>query len=410
VLTWGNGYAEIERNGSGAAVALWPLRPDKVKSEIKDKKKVVYNVIGQGQLPYEDVLHIKGLGFDGLKGYSVINDYARENIGLAVAGEKSAATFFRNDSAPSGVLHTDDPLSKETMDKVESDWDKKHRGLDKEYRIAVLHSGLKWQAVGIPAKDAQLLQSREFSVNDIARWFQIPPHFIADLRRATFSNIEHQGIDFVTYCLLRWLRRWEFECNYKLFATREQNRLFVEFNVAALMRGDITNRYAAYNVGRQAGFLSINDIRAKENMNPIDGGDTYLEPLNMKPAETDDPVRMLDKRNLLESTWARIITKEVNAIRTALKKPETFEHRADAFYKKHIDHTRNVLAVVLRTIEPEIDPAVVAGDYVKTHYDKIIAAGRAAGDGIENCLSEWELTEAASITDRFFAEKMTKGE
>jgi len=318
-LLWGNAYVHIELNGAGRPIALCPLMPNKVEPkvvEISGEKILVYEVQQAGpttHIFYDEILHIPGLGWNGLKGYPVIR-YCAENFGLGLSAEKHSANFFGNDSTPTGLLKTEQALNKETKDLIEKQWKEKHSGLDKKFDIAVLHSGLEYQQIGIPAKDAQLIEARKFGVNDISRWFQIPAHFLSDLEKATFSNIEHQGIEFVVWTLAKWLKKWEQESDYKLFSAAERQRYYTEFNVDALLRGDIGARYRAYAIGREKGWLSANDIREKENMNPIEGGDTYLEPLNMQPvgSKPEDNSRSYDI--LYEDTWSRIVKKEVNAL------------------------------------------------------------------------------------------------
>lgn len=401
VLIWGNGYAEIERDGAMRPKALWPLLPNRVVPKVVDGTLVydVANIDNQGRaarLPFDNVLHIKGLGFDGLKGYPVI-EYMAENLGLGIAAERNASAFFGNDSSPTGILHTDDVLNKETKEKLEKDWEEKHKGLDERYRVAILHSGLKWQQIGVDAKQSQLIESRKFSISDIARWFTIPPHMIAQLDRATFSNIEHQGIEFVTWTLLKWLRRWELECGYKLFRSDEQSNIFPEFLVDALLRGDTKARYDAYNVGRQAGFLSVNDIRGKENMNPVDGGDVYLEPLNMKSVGQDNETDSF--RDLFKSTWQRIITKEVKAIRKALKKPEDFIDWLDDFYAKHTEHVSSVIKPVLEACNKDSQGIeTLANDYVGRQLSTIKTAFEEKN--VDSILTVWEAELPQELTEK----------
>lgn len=351
-LLWGNGYAEIELNGAGRPVALWPLPPSAVTPEF-DGNVLVYKVNtdkGEVVLPSNQMYHVHGLGSDGIKGYSVIK-FAGDNISLGMAAENNASAFFKNDSSPSGILTHPGVLEKPTKDKVKEDWERQHRGsqagLSRRYRIAVLHSGMDWKQIGIPAKDAQLIESRQFSVNDIARWFQIPPHMIGDLARATFSNIEQQSQEFVTLTLMKWLVRWQDEANYKLFKSSERSRFFTEYVTQALLRGDTKARFEAYTMGRLGtGHLSVNDIRAMENMNPVEGGDGYLQPLNM--TELGSAPDNDDVRSLLESTCKRVVSKEVRAIRKAIKKPDSFRGWLEEFYKKHLDYVDSVVSPILK--------------------------------------------------------------
>lgn len=285
---WGNAYSEIERNQAGEVIGLWPLRPDRTWPERDPKSgKLVYKTLlpdGKGVvLPADRVLHIPGLSFDGLVGYSPIR-LAREAIGLALAAEEFGARFFANDARPGGVLEHPGKLSQEAHERLRKSWEEMHQGLSKKHRIAILEEGMKFHEVSIPPEDAQFLETRKFQVTEIARIFRIPPHLLGDLERATFSNIEHQSIEFVVHTIRPWLVRWEQAINTKLFSEAERRVYFAEFLVDGLLRGDIESRYRAYAIGRQNGWLSANDIRELENMNPIPGGDIYLIPLNMVPA------------------------------------------------------------------------------------------------------------------------------
>ncbi|GAH63372.1 unnamed protein product, partial [marine sediment metagenome] len=241
---------------------------------------------GQANLAPENVLHIKGLGFDGLVGYSPVR-YHAEAIGLAQAAQEFAARFFDQGATPSGILEHPGKLSELAQTNLKKSMERKHTGLDQAHRIMILEEDMKWHQMGVPAKEAQLLETRKFSVADIARIFQVPPHMLAEMDKATFSNIEHQGIEFVTQTLFRWMRRWEMEAGEKLFTGAERATHFAEFLVEAFLRGDTLSRYRAYHIGRQGGWLSANDVRERENMNPVDGGDEYLAPLNMAPVGGD---------------------------------------------------------------------------------------------------------------------------
>jgi len=291
VLLWGNGYAEIEWNNAGKAIALWPILPNRCRPKVLDGRSIVYEVdLADGRQAYlaaENVLHIKGLGSDGLKGYSVIT-YAANSLGLAMAAEKHGAVFFKNDASPTGVIELppEASLDEKARKNLEQSWNEGHQGLDKKHRIAIFEEGMKWHQIGISPEDAQLLQTRKFSVTDVARWLDLPPHMLKELDRATFSNIEQQALEFITWTMLKWFKCWEHECNYKLIG-RSKPDLFFEFKPDALLRADTLKRYQAYNTGRQGGWLTVNEIRRFDNMNPVKGGDTLLVPLNMTTIGAD---------------------------------------------------------------------------------------------------------------------------
>lgn len=288
MVLWGNSYAEIERDNGFRIKALWPLRPDYMTVK-RTNGQLVYEYTVNGTthyLPPERVLHLRGLGGDGVMGYSPIY-LAREAIGLGMATEEYGARFFANDARPGGILTYPGKLNKTQRDNVKDSWEDAHRGLTQSNRIAVLESGFTWQAIGMPNDDAEFLATRKFQITEVARWFRIPPHMLADLEKATFSNIEHQGLEFVTHTLRPWLVRIEQRLNQSLFSLAEQQRYFCEHLVDGLLRGDIASRYQAYATARQNGWMSADDIRELENQNPLpDGqGAIYLVPLNMVPAD-----------------------------------------------------------------------------------------------------------------------------
>ena len=210
----------------------------------------------------------------------------RNSIGLGLALDEYAGRFFANGARPSAVLEHPLQLSQEAQDRLRDNWNKIHQGLSKSHRVAVLEEGMKLREFGFSAADAQTLESRRFSITDVARIFNMPPHMLKDLGNATFSNISNQGEDFVRYCLGPWLTRIEQHYSTQLLSDSEVGKIFYEHNVEGLLRGNISERYTSYATGRQWGWLSINDIREKENENPLEeGGDIYMVPLNMMPAE-----------------------------------------------------------------------------------------------------------------------------
>lgn len=286
VLLWGNGYAEIEWDKSGQIVGLWPLRPD-VTIPLYDpaKKEIFYKTTINSEvfiLPAYRVLHIYGLGFDGIKGYSPIRMH-REAIGLAKATEKYGSKYFGNGAKPGGVLEHPNNLSKDAADRLRSSWNEMHSGLDNAHRVAILEEGLTYKQIGLPPEDSQFLETRKFQIEEISRIYRVPPHMLGSLDKATFSNIEHQGIEFVTHTLRPWLVRTEQAISIRCLTVDERKKYYSEHIADALLRGDTKSRYEAYAIGRQNGWLSANDIRQKENENTIEGGDVYLVNGNMIP-------------------------------------------------------------------------------------------------------------------------------
>lgn len=284
LLLWGNAYAQIIRDGRGEVIALYPLMPDRMTVDRADSGEIYYIYNKEGKQYYlrnYEVLHIPGLGFDGLIGYSPIA-MAKNAIGMAIATEEYGASFFANGANPGGVL--EHPGVVKDPARVRESWNSVYQGTKNANRVAVLEEGMKFQSIGIPPEQAQFLQTRKFQLNEIARIFRIPPHMIGDLDKSSFSNIEQQSLEFVMYTLDPWVVRWEQAIKRALFSESEKKEYFVKFNVDGLLRGDYQSRMNGYAVGRQNGWLSANDIRELENLNRIPdelGGDLYLVNGNM---------------------------------------------------------------------------------------------------------------------------------
>ncbi|MDD2772995.1 MAG: phage portal protein [Elusimicrobiales bacterium] len=277
---WGNHYSEIEFDSDGNPAALWPITPWRVTLKRIDGQLVYAVALDSGvvTVPFRRMLHIKGLTYDGLLGLSPVRA-AHETIGLGIGAQKYAAKFFANDARPGGVLEHPGQLSDEAAARLRKSFERTHEGLDNKFRVSVLEEGMKYAAVGVPPEDAQLLETRKYSVSEIARYFRMPLHKISDLERSTNNNIEQQAIEFITDTIRPWLVNIEQELSFKLFS----GDYFPEFIIEGLLRGDIKARYEAYAIGRQWGWLSADDIRERENMNKLpDGqGGQYLVPLNM---------------------------------------------------------------------------------------------------------------------------------
>ena len=230
-----------------------------------------------------DVLHIPGLGFDGLVGYSPIA-MAKNTIGMAIACEEYGAKFFANGAAPGGVL--EHPGTIKDPQRVRESWQSTFGGSGNASKIAVLEEGMKYTPIGISPEQAQFLETRKFQINEIARIFRVPPHMVGDLEKSSFSNIEQQSLEFVKYTLEPWLIRWEQSIQRSLLSTNEKPLYFAKFNVDGLLRGDYASRMQGYATARQNGWMSANDIRELENLDRIpaeDGGDLYLINGNMLP-------------------------------------------------------------------------------------------------------------------------------
>jgi len=286
LLLWGNAYCQVIRNGKGEVVSLYPLLPDKMTVDRDSKGNLYYVYRKEGVTHYlgpEEVLHVPGLGFDGVMGYSPVA-LAKNAIGLNIAAEEYGGRFFANNATPSGILSTSGTIKDPT--KVRDAWQAAYGGINNSNKVAVLEDGLQYQAISMPNSDAQFLETRKFQIEEICRIFQVPPHMVADLSKSSFSNIENQSISFVVHTIRPWLVRIEQAMNKKLFLEKEKGLCFVSFNASALMRGDYKSRMDGYAIGIQNGFFSVNDVRRMENMDPIseeDGGDLYLTNGNMLP-------------------------------------------------------------------------------------------------------------------------------
>lgn len=294
LLLWGNAYAQIIRNGKGEVIALYPLMPNRMVVDRDIHGQLYYQYTRSTEeaptmkgvtvnLPPSDVLHIPGLGFDGLVGYSPIA-MAKNAIGMAIACEEYGAKFFANGAAPGGVL--EHPGTIKDPQRVRESWQSTFGGSGNSNKIAVLEEGMKYTPIGISPEQAQFLETRKFQINEIARIFRVPPHMVGDLEKSSFSNIEQQSLEFVKYTLEPWLVRWEQSIQRILLSPEEKKSYFAKFNVEGLLRGDYASRMTGYATARQNGWMSANDIRELENMDRIpaeEGGDLYLINGNMLP-------------------------------------------------------------------------------------------------------------------------------
>ncbi len=296
LLLWGNAYAQIIRNGKGEVVALYPLMPNRMTVDRDSQGKLYYSYqmsnsdaptmpSGTVILKPSDVLHVPGLGFDGLVGYSPIA-MAKNAIGLAIATEEFGAKFFANGATPGGLLEY--PGTVKDPDRVRESWNKGFSGSQNAGKVAILEEGMKYTPISIAPEQAQFLETRKFQINEIARIFRVPPHMVGDLEKSSFSNIEQQSLEFVKYTLDPWVVRWEQSIQRTLLTAEEKKQYFVKFNLEGLLRGDYQSRMNGYATARQNGWMSANDIRELENLDRIpasDGGDLYLINGNMLPLE-----------------------------------------------------------------------------------------------------------------------------
>ncbi len=285
LLLWGNSYSQILRSGRGSIIGIYPLLPDRMEVDRDDNGKLTYTYSTTNgrivRLRPEDVLHIPGLGFDGIMGYSPIA-MERNAVGLSIAAEEFGSKFFGNGATPSGILTH--PNTVKNPKALRESWMEAYGGSTNANRVAILEEGMTFTRISMPNNEAQFLETRKFQVEEICRIYRVPPHMIGDLEHATFSNIEHQSIDFAVHCIRPWLVRIEQAINRALFSEQDKGassgrRCYCQFNLDGLMRGSYKERMEGYSIARQNGWMTANNIRELENMNPIpkeEGGDALL--------------------------------------------------------------------------------------------------------------------------------------
>lgn len=401
LLLWGNAYCEIEYDAAGRIVALWPLLPWKMREIKVENGELTYKYETKNgrvvTLPGWRIWHLRGLSFNGVIGLA-ISEVSRDSIALGQAAEKFGATFFGNGAIPGGVLEHPGVLGDEAHKHLRESWTAAHGGLDRAHRIAILEEGLKYNVTGVEPEAAQFLETRQYQRTEIAGILRVPPHMIADLEHATFSNIEHQAIAFVVHTVRPWLVRWEQSIHSHLMTTIERQRFFVEFLVDGLLRGDILSRYEAYAVGRQWGWLSADDIREKENMNPLPGGQgqTYMTPLNMVPADQVGQEQVASGewrvaanphyRLIVEEAAGRVVRKEIAAMSRVSEKvngsQDNWETAVIDFYTAHAPF-------VSQTMRISLDSAVA---FCNNGKWELLTEGAAA-------MSDWELRRVQKLAD-----------
>lgn len=353
-LLWGNGYAEIERDNANRPIAMWPMTPDRVTpGRMADTREPVYiyrdNAGIEHVLSATNVFHLKGLGYDGFQGYDVISVMSRA-LGTHTAADIFSGAFFGNGATMGGALVVKGakPLSPETKEEIRKEIFQTHGGAYNAFTTGIFEGDWDWKSFGIDPAAAQLIEARRFTVNDIARMFRVPPHKLGDLERATFTNIEEQNIDWVVDGVLPWVTRWEQEADRKLLTPQlRQSGHFTRMNLSTLLRGKMEDRYKSYMVGRNWGWLSANDVREMEDMDPLPSkiGDTYIVPLNFQTAEqitepkakpapppgtgTDvtDPQQQPDQptsamRQLLHASAMKVLDREYQQIADIVGRPD----------------------------------------------------------------------------------------
>ena len=395
LLLWGNCYAQKVFNGRGEVSEVWPLVPWRVNPERTASNALVYRVRLPGDdrnevvLPADDVFHIRGFSSNGLLGDNVVNKF-RNSIGLSLAAEEFGGRFFGNGLAASGGLKHPGKLGPEGRKNLRDSFTERHGGVSRSHRLMILEEGVEWFQMSTDPEKAQALETRKFQVTEVARILNLPPHLLKDLERATFTNIEHQGQEFVTYSMQPWLTRWEQRLNRSLLLPTQRSRFFAQFEVKGLLRGDSAARSAFYHSMFALGAYSPNDIREKEDDEPVEGGDQRFVPLNMVPLDkvvemldaqmakraertpimdkpdSDPEPRLLLRPNpraalepVVRAEAQRLVRRQVKAVRGAIRKgPQEFRAWADSFFEREAVAVEESLSPALLSL------AVLTGDTV----------------------------------------------
>lgn len=290
-LLRGNGYAEIVRDQGGRVIEIWPLPPNGIPRRRLDSDELVFEFWVAGErfwIPYTDIFHIKGLSPMGVVGYDVVS-YMATTVGLGIAVEEFRSEYYANGAIFSAVLEHPKKLSQDAQDRLKKDLEDNYTGRGKRWRLKVLEEAMTLKHLSADAEQAQLLQASKMSVEDVARWFRVPPHKIASLEKATLNNVEQLGIEFLQDTMLAWITRFETEAQIKLIPRARRGRVTANMKVSALARGDLKSRMDSYRVGRQWGIWTPNHILEMEDMEPVPaekGGDTLIIPVNMQDSRS----------------------------------------------------------------------------------------------------------------------------
>lgn len=401
-LGWGNGYAEIGRNNANQAEAMYPMHPSRVRvKRDRDTGVLFYEVRSDDgtmrPMRTADVLHIRGIG-DEFYGYSVAR-IGSESLGRALATQEFSARFFGQGTTLAGVFKYPKTLGPDELANLRESWPK---GLPSAHNPVFLEGGMEWQSIGVNPEDAQMLETMRFSVEDTARWFRMPLHKVQSMESSTFSNIEHQAREYVGDTLMPWIRRLESEVNRKLFSPGDRDRFFAEIVVRGLLRGDMTAQSSYFREMFNIGVFSVNEIRDLEDMNPIEGGDAHMTPLNMEriddrkvadePDQRKQQVAALGKAHarMFADVAERLAIKETKALQRAAKRcantPSAFAEWAAVFYDEHRQHA----------IESMRPPSLAFGEVICMVYGKDALPANVA-DAIDDALASASVSGAREL-------------
>lgn len=410
----GNAYAEIKTAGNGKIAELLPIHPDRVKPVRLENGRIRYDLrafdgFPEEKLTQDEVFHIRWFSSDGIEGLSPIM-HAANAVGLAQATEEHGSTLFKNGARPGGILHHPGKLPPEAPDQLRYEWNKLHQGSGKSHGLAVTQGGMTYQEIGITPEDAQYLETRKFQAEDIARIYRVPLHMINILDHATFTNIEHQSIDFVKFTMAPWLTRWETAIDRDLIV---EDDVAFEHNVDGLLRGDSVARYNQYQIALNNMFMTRNEVRKLENLEPVEGGDEFMQPLNMakedpnneadQPEDTPEDTPQEPQQDsqalamMLADASKRIASAELRELEKRVKHAASDPVKFSAWVTEY--YGGKYLAYVNQTVEPIYTAFNVTG---------IEAAVKAvAGDGMVTLTTgvpvdvyeDWKTSRESALTN-----------
>ncbi len=409
---YGNAYAEIVPGKRGAVDQLLPMRPDCVQVEKLTTGRLRFNYTdpltgSKKVLTQDEVFRIPGFSFNGVEGIAPIY-FASDPIGLALATEMFGAKFFSNDATPSVVLKHPQVLKEGGVERIRNMWKRAHSGLDNAHSVAVLEEGMTVESIGMNNKDSQFLETRKYQIAEIARYMRIPLHMIGELDRSTNNNIEQQAIEFVKYTLRPWLRRIESRVNLDL--VMEPKKFFMHHDLDELLRGELKTRYEAFGIAIDKGFITRNEVRRKENMNPLPGLDAPLTPMNMSTGGEGTPPAKGGKTTDAQAAAAipvrdafdRIVSRETIDLAAIVKRQDALDDQLVAFYAKHKDFMVKALAPVARMCNAlgltAIDPYAYVTDYASARLDQVLLAADAQAH-----INQWAEHAAENLTAAWFA-------
>lgn len=436
-LTDKGGFAEIQRDEVGRPVALWPIEPHRVEVDRDGRGSLQFRVDGETTIPAADMLHLPGLGYTPHEPYGLVN-MARQAIGLGLAAERFGASFFGNGSTFGGLLTTDTPLNDEEEKALRKAVESIHKGPDRAHRLAILWGGLKYQSLGVNPKDAEMNDLRDKQVEEVARFFRMPPHRLGLTKPGmmSYNSVEMMNLDYYTGCLLDWITLWEEECNRKLIPALEFRTQYVKHNANVFLRGDFKTRMDGYSIALDKGLYSRNEIRALEDMGPQDGeqGNWYLVqsaqvPLHMLGAVTeasiappdppappagdddDEPQRtgpLVEMIAVLRSELEGAIAKRAAAEATATATAEQLAamRESEAQRSAQIDELTRILEsqradlTVAEQVRAELEASVTEAQTALAATETREAQAKADVEAAQQLLAETDARLAAATGDK----------